>query len=631
VEVGGEIVDAISKGISENSDEIGEVIKQVMEMQTEIDKTIAHEKWKLIGQNLIEFICEGIVSKASVFVSAFTGFFEGCIGDIANAFSDLVLNKLSPMLLDPIAIMGEGIGNFLKEILLEAIERAFDIDLSYLKDFNLFKSLDFTTWFGDKKKNSKKSTSSKKSSAGKTPDTSSITGKSPIDLINSELSSGKVKTDTTAAEIGQGISDNITKKLETMDATQLKALNTEMQNLQTTTQSVANGMGTSFTTIQNAARTSFMGLTNIVRNQMLSCTNIIRNQAVSWYNIIANQTTNARTIFTQKFMSMAAVARTQMVHVSNIIRNQAVSWYNVINNQITKARNAFTSQMISMAKVAATQMNKVSSTIKNAMTSIGNNISSGVSSGINSSSNSVSNSSKSFKDTVVSKFKSAFGIHSPSTVMRDEVGTYLALGIKEGIVNGATNINGAVNDTVNSINSRMSGINNSNSISVDTAGIKVAMASIVGLNQILSEMPLHVKGLVATFETLHMTIRSILVTMKNMVSSTRSVTAQMSSSRTMSLNVSTNYSGLSANALYAANNASTMSLGNNMSALASNASYAMSTGGSGTSGGSSRGEGQELHIHLDVDGRQLAKTSARYIDGEIKAINKRENRKRGAK
>ena len=626
VDAGKEIVDAISKGISENSDEIGEVIKSVMEMQTEIDKTIAHEKWKLIGQNLIEFICEGIVSKASVFVSAFTGFFEGCIGDIANAFSDLVLNKLSPMLLDPIAIMGEGIGNFLREILLEAIERAFDIDLSYLKDFNL---LDPASWFGDKKKGSKKSTSSKKSSTGKTPDTSSITGKSPIDLINSELSSGKVKTDTTAAQIGQGISDNITKKLETMDATQLKALNTEMQNLQTTTRSLANGMATSFTAIQDASRTSFMGLTNIVRNQMLSCTNIIRNQAVSWYNIIANQTANARTIFTQKFMSMAAVARTQMVHVSNIIRNQAVSWYNVINNQITKARNAFTSQMISMAKVAATQMGKVSSSIKNAMTSIGKNISSGVSSGINSSSNSVSNSSKNFKDTVVSKFKSAFGIHSPSTVMRDEVGTYLALGIEEGIVNGATNINGAVNDTVNSINSRMSGINNSNSISVDTAGIKVAMASIVGLNKILSEMSLHVRGLVATFETLHMTIRSILVTMKNMVSSIRS--AQMSSSRSMSLNVSTNYSGLSANALYAANNASTASLGGNTGALSSSASYAMSTGGSGTSGGSSRGEGQELHMHVNVDGRELARASARYIDGELKAMTKRENRKRGAK
>lgn len=623
IEVGGEIIDAISQGISDNGDEIGECIKQVMEMQTEIDKAIAYNKWKLIGENLMTFVIEGVGSKVSVFISSVAGFLCGGLDEALTTIATHIATSGSTMIGDPLMAFGKWMGEKIWEGLFSIL------DGTKLGDWisDMKEKLNPANWFGDN--NSKKSSTSSSKSTGKTPDTSSITGKSPIDLINSELSSGKVKTDTTAAEIGQGISDNITKKLETMDSTQLKALNTEMQNLQTTTRSVANGMATSFTAIQDASRTSFMGLTNIVRNQMINCTNIVRNQAINWYNIIANQTTNARTIFTQKFMSMAAVARTQMVNVSNIIRNQAVSWYNVINNQITKARNAFTSQMISMAKVAATQMNKVSSTIKNAMTSIGKNISSGVSSGINSSSNSVSNSSKNFKDTVVSKFKSAFGIHSPSTVMRDEVGTYLALGIEEGIVNGATNINGAVNDTVNSINSRMSGINNSNSISVDTAGIKVAMASIIGLNKILSEMSLHVRGLVVTFETLHMTIRSILVTMKNMVSSIRGAMNQVSS-KSMSLNVSTNYSGLSANALYAANNASTMSLGNNMSALANNASYAMSTGG-GSSAGSSIGSNVTLEIPVLLDGRELARSSARYVDNELKLMTKRENRKRGAK
>jgi phage-related protein len=102
----------------------------------------------------------------------------------------------------------------------------------------------------------------------------------------------------------------------------------------------------------------------------------------------------------------------------------------------------------------------------------------------------------------------------------------------------------------------------------------------------------------------------------------------------VSRTVSTDYTmgrALSANALYAANNASTASLGGNMGTLASSASYAMSTGGNGTSGGSSRGEGQELHMHVNVDGRELARASARYIDNELKAMTKRENRKRGAK
>ncbi len=39
---------------------------------------------------------------------------------------------------------------------------------------------------------------------------------------------------------------------------------------------------------------------------------------------------------------------------------------------------------------------------------------------------------KGFKDAVLNKFKSFFGIHSPSKVFRDEIGEYLALGIGEG-------------------------------------------------------------------------------------------------------------------------------------------------------------------------------------------------------
>lgn len=215
---------------------------------------------------------------------------------------------------------------------------------------------------------------------------------------NNSLSTGKETTVTTANEIGTGISEGIMSKLETMDATQLQALGTELTNLQTTTQTVATGMGTAFTTIQNSARTSFMGFTNIVRNQLLNCTNIVRNQAlnmsnifrnqfvnmsniarnqfvnlanivrnqmVNAANIVRNQAVNMANIFRNQFTSMSNVARNQMVNVSNIIRNQSVSWSNIIRNQVTSARNAFTSQMISMAAVARTQMTNVSNIVRN--------------------------------------------------------------------------------------------------------------------------------------------------------------------------------------------------------------------------------------------------------------------------
>ena len=510
VDVGKEVIDAISKGISENGDAIGKCIKEVMQMQTEIDKAIAHEKWKLIGENLVTFILEGLWSKISVFWSGLTGFLESGITEAFGFIAEWMLKGVGTLFFDPIQALGVQIGEWLRDAIINAAEGAFDIDLGW------------TEWLTDPlgkafgNKDSKKSTSSKKSSTGKTPDTSSITSQSPIDLINSELSSGKVKTDTTAAEIGQGISDNITKKLETMDAGALKELNTELQNLNTTTQSVASGMATSFTAIQDASRTSFMGFTNIVRNQLINCTNIMRNQMINCANIVRNQCVNMANIFRNQFVSMSNVARNQMVNVSNIIRNQSVNWSNIIRNQVVNGRNSFTQQMMSMAAVARTQMVNVSNVIRNQAINWYNII---------------NNQAKRARDAFTSQ------MISMAKVASTQMGKV-------------------------------------------SASIKGAMSQ--------------------------------------------------ASSKSMSLNVSTNYSGLSANALYAANNASTMSLSNSMGALAHSNSYAMSTGG-GSAAGSSIGSNVTLEIPVMLDGKELARASAKYVDSELKLMTKRENRKRGAK
>lgn len=473
VDVGKEVIDAISKGISENGDAIGECIKEVMEMQTEIDKAIAHEKWKLIGENLVTFILEGLWSKITVFWSGLTGFLESGITEAFGFIAEWMVKGVGTLFFDPIQAIGISIGEWLRDAIIEKVQEAFNIDISDWGGWN---------WGNKKKDSKKKSSTSSSKSKGKTPDTSSVTGKSPIDIINSNLSSGKSKTDATAASIGEGISSNITDKLETMDAAGLKALSVEMQNLQATVTSLGAGMSASFTVIQDSARTSFMNLTNIVRNQMLNCTNIIRNQCVNWYNIINNQVTNARNALTRQFLSMAAVARTQMVNISNIIRNQAVTWTNIISNQVKNARDALTRQFMSMAAVARTQMNKVASAVRSSMSNISASTSRGISMNVN--------------------------------VNRNASGGYA--------------------------------------------------------------MP-------------------------------------------------------SANALYAANAGATFSLGNNMSTFANNASYAAPSGNSGSSSSDSAGGGMVIEVPLYLDGKVVARATARYMDNEIKQMAKRENRKRGAK
>ena len=110
----------------------------------------------------------------------------------------------------------------------------------------------------------------------------------------------------------------------------------------------------------------------------------------------------------------------------------------------------------------------------------------------------------------------------------------------------------------------------------------------------------------------------------------------------MSLNVnktvSTSFAGIgpsvaSADALYAANAASTYSIGRNMGALASRAASAVSSEGTTFSSGGSRGSGNGMTIEVPVklDGREIARATAKYTDEELKTIASRENRKRGGR
>jgi hypothetical protein len=136
-----------------------------------------------------------------------------------------------------------------------------------------------------------------------------------------------------------------------------------------------------------------------------------------------------------------------------------------------------------------------------------------------------------------------------------------------------------------------------------------------------------------------MSMAAVARTQMNKVeSAVRSSMSNISSatSRGISMNVNVNrnasggYAMPSANALYAANAGATFSLGNNMSAFANNASYAAPSGNSGNSSSGSAGD-MVIEVPLYLDGKVVARATAKYMNEEIKQMAKRENRKRGAK
>ena len=122
-------------------------------------------------------------------------------------------------------------------------------------------------------------------------------------------------------------------------------------------------------------------------------------------------------------------------------------------NMTTKAKDAISN----VADKIKNGLKNVPESIK----TIGKNIIEGLWNGINDKVTWLTNKIKSFASNVTDKLKSFFGIHSPSRVMRDQVGKYLAEGIGVGIdenadkpinslnklskdmINGVQDINGA--------------------------------------------------------------------------------------------------------------------------------------------------------------------------------------------
>lgn len=106
-----------------------------------------------------------------------------------------------------------------------------------------------------------------------------------------------------------------------------------------------------------------------------------------------------------------------------------------------------------LGHLGKTAMLKVASAIETAirtlpskMSSIGSNIVKGIWNGISSMTGWLVKKVGGFAKGVVGKFKSAFGIHSPSRLMRDMVGIYIGQGIGLGIVDSLSSVKKDINE-----------------------------------------------------------------------------------------------------------------------------------------------------------------------------------------
>lgn len=119
---------------------------------------------------------------------------------------------------------------------------------------------------------------------------------------------------------------------------------------------------------------------------------------------------------------------------------------------LTSAFNKFAQFCTNLANKAKEGAKKAVDAIKNGFTnlpgnmvSIGTNVVKGIWNGIGNTAQWLFDKIKGFKDQVLNKFKSFFGIHSPSTLFRDELGVFMAQGIGEGFTDEMTSVSKQMN------------------------------------------------------------------------------------------------------------------------------------------------------------------------------------------
>lgn len=113
---------------------------------------------------------------------------------------------------------------------------------------------------------------------------------------------------------------------------------------------------------------------------------------------------------------------------------------NNINNFVGNVKNSITNM--------ATGMINAVKNLPNKFKEVGSNIVKGLWNGINDVTGWIINKIKGFGNEVIKSIKGIFGIHSPSRVMRDEVGKNLALGIGEGFTSQMKKVTSDMNDVL---------------------------------------------------------------------------------------------------------------------------------------------------------------------------------------
>ena len=271
-------------------------------------------------------------------------------------------------------------------------------------------------------------------------------------------------------------------------------------------------------------------------------------------------------------VGMSNIARNQFVNLANIVRNQMVNSCNIVRNQCVNMANIFRNQFVSMANVTRNQMLNVSNIIRNQAVTW---------------SNIIRNQVQNARNALTSSFISMASVARTQMVNISNIVRNQAVNWSNIIRNQASNARNALTSSFMSM----------------VAVVRTQMSKCLSI------------------------VRSTMASIASATS--RKLTINVGVNKT----VTTSYKTVGDAPANLSMPMSAMSMAMPMSPVAM--SRAGSSVGLGTVLGAMKATSNDrpisIEVPLNVDGRQMAKVTAKYMDGELKVIENRNDRRRGVK
>ncbi|OIK19455.1 phage tail protein [Bacillus amyloliquefaciens] len=176
-----------------------------------------------------------------------------------------------------------------------------------------------------------------------------------------------------------------------------------------------------------ATRDKVVSLWNAVKSRVTSVWNALKTAAVTAFNYMRAQIVNRIVATRDRVISLWNTVKSKVMSIWNGIKNAASTAFSYMKAQIVNRIQATKERIVSI-------WNGVMKFFKGInLKSIGRNIIQGLINGIGGMAGALASKVKSMANAIPNGMKKLLGIHSPSRVMRDQVGYHVGTGMAAGI------------------------------------------------------------------------------------------------------------------------------------------------------------------------------------------------------